>query len=180
MTTKKNTPVQTVLLRILEAAVFTALPVLFDQFTKQLAANHLPGHPVELIRGVFSLQYLENHGAAFGMLQGRRFFFILITIVFLVLAMAFYVRIPRTKHFLVLRILVIFACAGAIGNFIDRLTLHYVRDFFYFSLIDFPIFNVADIYVTVSVTIFAVLILFFYKDDELSFTKIKKDRAEDE
>ncbi len=53
-----------------------------------------------------------------------------------------------TKHFLPLRICAVFILAGAFGNMIDRVIRHYVVDFFYFSLIDFPIFNVADIYVT--------------------------------
>lgn len=65
--------------------------------------------------------------------------------------------------------------AGAIGNFIDRLILVYVRDFLYFSLIDFPIFNVADIYVTVSAFAFFLLILVYYKDSDLEFLSDKKD-----
>ena len=52
---------------------------------------------------------------------------------------------------------------------IDRLNLGYVVDFFYFRLIDFPVFNVADCYVTVTVFLFAILFLFYYKEDELSF-----------
>ena len=56
--------------------------------------------------------------------------------------------------------------AGALGNFIDRLRLGYVVDFFYFSLINFPVFNVADIFVVISFIGIAVSILFIYKDDE--------------
>ena len=63
----------------------------------------------------------------------------------------------------------VFILAGAWGNMIDRLRLAYVVDFFYFCLIDFPIFNVADIYVSVATAgLLAVLILFYYKDEELS------------
>lgn len=57
--------------------------------------------------------------------------------------------------------------AGALGNFYDRLFQGYVIDFIYFSLIDFPVFNVADIYVTLSVIVLIVMVLFVYKGDEL-------------
>ena len=59
--------------------------------------------------------------------------------------------------------------AGAAGNLYDRITLKYVRDFIYFSLIDFPVFNVADIYVTCSVFVLAFLIFFYYKEEDLQF-----------
>ena len=54
----------------------------------------------------------------------------------------------------------------SVGNMIDRVYLGYVVDFFYFNLIDFPIFNVADIYVTVSTIVLVILILFYYQEDE--------------
>ena len=57
--------------------------------------------------------------------------------------------------------------AGAIGNMIDRTLLNYVVDFLYFSLIDFPIFNVADIYLTCATIALGILIIFYYKEDEL-------------
>ena len=59
--------------------------------------------------------------------------------------------------------------SGAIGNFIDRVRQQYVVDFIYFSPIDFPVFNVADIYVTVGCALMVVLFLFYYKDEELGF-----------
>ena len=58
--------------------------------------------------------------------------------------------------------------AGAIGNFIDRVMRNYVVDFFYFSLIDFPIFNVADIYVTVAAFAMIFLGLFYYKEEDFN------------
>ena len=61
--------------------------------------------------------------------------------------------------------------AGAIGNFIDRIRQGFVVDFLYFELIDFPIFNVADIYVTVGCILLILLLLFYYKDEELNFFK---------
>ena len=64
--------------------------------------------------------------------------------------------------------------SGAAGNFIDRVRFGYVRDFIYFKLINFPVFNVADCYVTVSVVLLIILILFVYKEDDFNFLKISK------
>ena len=66
--------------------------------------------------------------------------------------------------------------AGAIGNMIDRIRFDYVVDFIYFVLINFPIFNVADIYVTVSTVILVILLLFVYKEEDLSFISFKQKR----
>ena len=64
--------------------------------------------------------------------------------------------------------------AGALGNLIDRMRYSYVVDFLYFKLIDFPVFNVADCYVTVGAVLLAVLILFVYKEEELGFLSLRK------
>ena len=72
-------------------------------------------------------------------------------------------------------IICIMLFAGGIGNFIDRVRFNYVVDFFYFKLIDFPIFNVADIYVSVSCVFLAILIIFFYKDKDFDFLGKKKE-----
>ena len=70
------------------------------------------------------------------------------------------------KKFFFLDLISILFFAGAIGNFIDRIAQDYVIDFFYFCLIDFPIFNVADIYVTVAAFLLIVLGFFYYKDED--------------
>ena len=88
-----------------------------------------------------------------------------------------YGRIPYTKKYMPLRICSILLIAGAVGNLIDRVRLNYVIDFFYFKLIDFPIFNVADCYVVVACIIFAFLILFYYKEDsDFDFLRKQKNR----
>ena len=74
-------------------------------------------------------------------------------------------RIPSEKHFGLLNVIAILFFGGAIGNFIDRVMQGYVVDFFYFRLIDFPVFNVADIYVTVA-AILLILCLLFYKEED--------------
>lgn len=141
--------------------------ILLDQYTKWLAVTHLKDGPVAIIKDVFELQYLENRGAAFGIMQNQQLFFIITGSILLIFAVILYIRIPQTQRLLPLRICIILIAAGAIGNMIDRIRLNYVIDFFYFKLIDFPIFNVADIYVTVATFCIAFLILFYYKEEEL-------------
>ena len=141
----------------ISAILLVLVGVWFDQFTKTLAVDHLKGQdPFILIKNVFQFEYLENHGAAFGILQNKQIFFFIIVLI-----------ISMTKKLLPLRICAVFIFSGAIGNFIDRLKLGYVVDFFYFKLIDFPVFNVADIYVTVGTFILAFLLLFYYKEEDL-------------
>ena len=93
-------------------------------------------------------------------------FFAVLTIVVLVLLAIVYQRIPLNRRFLPLNIIAVGIFAGAAGNLIDRVIHHYVIDFFYFSLINFPVFNVADIYVTVSAIALVIFVLFFYKEKD--------------
>ena len=156
------------------AAPLVALVVLIglDQLTKYLAVLFLKGKDaVILIPGVLQLQYLENRGAAFGMLQNKQWFFGILTALFLVVAVWVYRKVPKTKRYLPLIASGIVLVAGAIGNFIDRIINQYVVDFIYFSLIDFPIFNVADICVTLSVIALLILIFFHYKEEDFKFFK---------
>ncbi len=149
--------------------------VAIDQYTKYLAVLHLKGTDgIDIISGVFKLEYLENRGAAFGMLQGQQTFFLISTPIIIVILSYIYMCIPRIKHFLLIRICTVVIIAGAIGNLLDRARLNYVIDFFYFELIDFPIFNIADIYCTVTVAVFGVAILFYYKEEDLNDIKLWK------
>lgn len=142
--------------------------VLADQFTKMLADTYLKNRAgIPLIEGVFELAYVENRGAAFGMLQNQRIFFLVLTVVALVALVYLYSKIPAEKKFYPLSVTVIFLIAGAVGNMIDRTLNGYVIDFLYFKLIDFPVFNVADIYVTVSCFVLIFLLLLFYKEEDL-------------
>ena len=138
-----------------------------DQFTKFLAVKHLKDAPYEVIPGIFEFHYLENSGTAFGMMQGKQVLLLLVTIMVLILALIYFVKLPWTKQMNFLRILSVFVISGGIGNMIDRLRVHYVIDFLYFKMINFPIFNVADIYVTCATFALAFLIIFYYKEDEI-------------
>jgi len=144
------------------------LPVLFvilllgiDQLTKYLAVVRLqPIGEFVLIDGVFSLLYHENAGMAFGLFQGGRWFFVVLTVISMGFFLYFYTSLPKTRYHDTMRFFLLMLIGGALGNFVDRLIQGYVVDFFFFSLINFPIFNVADIFLVVSVFALAVMILF--------------------
>lgn len=156
------------LVRYLAAAVGAAVLILLDQYTKHLAINRLKDHPPFILwKGVFQLEYLENRGAAFGLFQNQRFFFFACVLFITAAIIWFYLRVPMERKYLPLRLCAVFIMAGAWGNCIDRITLNYVVDFLYFKLIDFPIFNVADIYVTAATFSMAVFICFYYKEADL-------------
>ena len=108
------------------------------------------------------------------MLQNKQWIFWILTAAFLVVAVIFYIKIPKTKRYVPLITTAVVLVAGAVGNFIDRLANQYVVDFVYFSLIDFPIFNTADIYVTLSVIVLLILIFFYYKEEDFKFIMKKK------
>lgn len=152
------------------------LGVALDQYTKYLAISHLQDNPISIIEGVFQLRYLENRGAAFGLLQNQQVFFLVVGCITLFLIAYLYIRMPQTRRFVLLRICMISVTAGAIGNMIDRVRFQYVVDFLYFELIDFPIFNVADIFASVATFVLIYLILFYYKeqDFELIYSLFRK------
>jgi signal peptidase II len=177
-------------LNIIFSLIWIAVLVIFDQFTKYLAVTRLKGNaPFVLIDQVFELHYLENTSAAFGIdlisilqrifhfsyftehpeafLNFKMIFFVVVTIIVTVLLYLLYLRVPQNRRFRYLNWIVISFISGAIGNCIDRIIHRYVVDFFYFKLINFPIFNVADIYVTVSAIALILLFLFYYKEADL-------------
>lgn len=157
------------------AALLTLLLVMLDQVTKGMAVQFLKGgEPFVLWDGVFEFRYLENRGAAFGMLQGQRVFFLITGVIVFVVVVYLLLHMSKEAHYWPLRLIAICILSGAWGNMIDRLRLSYVVDFFYFKLIDFPIFNVADIYVSVGTAVLVVLILFYYKDEDLNHLLPKK------
>ena len=140
--------------------------ILIDQLSKVWALSALRGtEGIAVIPNVFELSYLENRGAAFGILQDHQIFFVLITVAAAVILTWIYRRIPQTKKYIPLRISYALIMAGAFGNLIDRVFRGYVIDFIYFSLIDFPVFNMADIYVVCSGIFLVFCVCFKYKDE---------------
>ena len=156
--------------------------VVLDQITKFWAVGTLKGKaPIVLIEGALEFRYLENRGAAFGMMQGGRTFFLIITPIVLASIIYILYKLPAESKYKILAFLLDCIAVGAVGNMIDRIWLNYVVDFIYFSLIDFPIFNVADIFVSVSSVVGAVLLLFSkqFKDEDFAFLSLKSKGEKD-
>ena len=158
-------------------ALIAAVLLVLDQFTKHLAVVHLKNQPAYvIIDGVLELQYLENRGSAFGMLQNQKVFILFVGIVFLAVLLFFLFKLPEQKKFGIVHVLLAVIFAGGIGNMIDRFRLDYVVDFISFVLINYPIFNVADIYVTVTFIVLVLLIFFYYKDEDFSIYSRRQEQ----
>ncbi len=168
------------LIRALIDLVVMAVLVLLDMYSKRLAVIYLKDKaPIVLAQGVFELNYLENRGAAFGMMQNMKYFFLAVAIVMVLFVVYALFKMPLKAGYFVMRMCFVMIGAGAIGNMIDRLTTEYVVDFFYFSLINFPIFNVADVYVTCACILLILCVLFFYKESDMAFLKPGSDKTEE-
>ncbi len=137
-----------------------------DQLTKYLALNML-AHigSVTIIEKIFSLTFVENRGAAFGIMQGGRLIFLVAIPIILIATTYYYIKLPQGQVYKFMRMALVLIMAGAIGNYLDRLFRGYVIDFFHATFIDFPVFNVADIFVVCGTISLSVLLIFFVKDD---------------
>lgn len=154
------------------------LLVAFDQVTKLMVRGSFALHESRpLIQNVFHLTYIQNTGIAWGMFKNGRIIFLILTIAILLVCACVYAKLPQSKRFMPLRICLVVLVSGAIGNMIDRIYLHYVVDFFDFRLINFPIFNVADIYVTVSMIVLILLCAFYYHDHEIDALFLKSEHT---
>lgn len=144
--------------------IFACLLILLDQLSKNFIVNNFSlGESKEVINNFFSITSHRNRGAAWGILQDSRMFFIAVTIIFLVLI--FYYIFKQRKSLTSFDIFSFsLILGGAVGNFIDRVTRHEVVDFLDFRIFgyDFPIFNLADTYITIGVIL---LLIKIYKED---------------
>ncbi len=149
-------------------ALIAVLGIVLDQITKYTVAHYLPvdaSADLSVWDGVFSLRCISNDGAAFGMLDDKRWIFMSVSTVVIV-GMLVYLCTQYKKISKPLGIALSMIVSGGIGNMIDRVLLGYVIDFIYFEPIDFPCFNVADSLVTVGAVLMFISVLFFEKDEE--------------
>ena len=162
----------------LQILVLVVLVVL-DQVSKGLLAGMLRERgDVQLVPGVLELHYLENTGAAFGIFRDRQWLFFVLTAVILAVVVFVFVRLYRglfgysgsnegtVRRSVWLGYGLAVLSAGAVGNLIDRVVHGYVIDFICVRFVDFPVFNLADIYVTISCIFIVVFFLFIYKKDD--------------
>lgn len=159
-----------VYLKHIFAALLCGILIVIDQVSKLHVRKFLDGgKEIVIIPNVFKFISHKNTGAAWGLFSNSTIALAASSIVILLLVVAFYIVIPiDEKRYTPLRICCVFVSAGAIGNMIDRFSLKYVVDFLYFELIDFPVFNIADCYITVSMFLLVILILFKYKNEDFS------------
>lgn len=152
---------------LLFSIILICILILLDQYAKLLAISHLKGKPsFVLIGGVLELSYLENTGAAFSSFEGKQVFLIILTVLVIFLLAWRCFTLPDSRRFTPMRLCMLLILGGAGGNLLDRLTRRYVVDFIYFVPINFPKFNVADIYITVGVALLAFLLFFYYTEEE--------------
>ncbi|WP_367341606.1 signal peptidase II [Limosilactobacillus sp.] len=141
--------------------LLTILFLLLDQVVKWAVSTHIAmNHTLVLLPGVMGLTDLHNRGAAWSILEGQQWFFVVITIVALIIIVALMYHFREQRPVMVCLSLIL---AGAIGNFIDRIRLGYVVDMFETLFIDFPVFNVADCCLTIGVI---ALAWFIIKEDD--------------
>ena len=155
-----------------------ALIVLLDQLSKSFAVNNLPeGVTVKFVDPILNFHYHENSGAAWGILADHPWVFIVLSTVAVVAIIAFFIIYRKKPLPLLLKIGLSFIAGGGIANLIDRYSQHYVVDFLEFGFFDFPIFNVADSFVTVGSALIIVYIIIDTVRDLIR--KIKKDAPSD-
>jgi len=151
-------------------ALFTAAVVAADQFTKYLTvANIALYEDVPFIPGLLQLTYVQNTGAAFSSFEGQQWLFALIFVIFTVLVVREYIK--KSMGFTKFEMWCIAAVyAGGLGNMIDRVRLGYVVDMIETTFMVFPVFNVADCFITCGCILLMIhLVLFnkeFWKDDK--------------
>lgn len=154
----------------MKSILIVALLVILDQGAKLLTVLKLKGNSAfPVFKGIFELTYVENTGVAFGIFANKQYGPILLSIltgIIFLLILYFWYKLPLTKKYDTIRFVLLFLIAGALGNLIDRVRLGYVIDMLHFYWFEFPVFNLADIYVVAGSLILILLVMTKYKDLE--------------
>ena len=150
-------------------ALSSGVLIALDLWLKHWAAANLQENqpPGEVIPGFLGVTFLENPGAAFGLFAGMawaRVFLSAVSIILMICLIWYYSRIPMEKRFWLIRVPIILIFAGGMGNLFDRLTLGAVRDMLQFMFINFAVFNLADVYVTIGTFSLIFITIFIVKD----------------
>ena len=145
--------------------LISILIIAFDQITKILTVKNFHiGQVKEIIPRVLSFTYVRNEGAAFGILQGARVFFIILTVIVLLGAIYYVIKMRPTSR--LEKWALCFIAGGAVGNFIDRALFGFVRDFILLEFIDFPVFNIADCFVCIGAGLYILYAFLDMKSKE--------------
>lgn len=151
-------------MQLLYYILFAAGAVALDQFTKFLTVQYIPvGEQLPFLPGVLQLTQVHNDGAAFSSFPGQQWLFLLIFLVFTALVLWEYFKKPL--NFTPFERWCIAAVyGGGLGNMIDRIRLGYVVDMLETTFIEFPVFNVADCFITCGCILLGVHLVFFNKE----------------
>ena len=144
-------------------AMIAAAIVGLDQWTKALTVANVPMHEkLGSVLGIFHITHTENSGAIWGILQGQTWLFVIIMVLFLAVLGVMIWRKWLTKKFELICLAMI--AGGGIGNMIDRLASGKVTDMIEFDFVSFPVFNVADCFITVGCAALLIYIIFFDRE----------------
>lgn len=144
------------------AFIIASVCILLDQLTKYLVIKYLKGErPLVIVKDLLSFVYVENRGAAFGILQNKKWFFVIVTIISVLILLYIFLSSYR-KMSTWLIVALAFILGGTIGNFIDRMRLDYVVDFISVRIMnryDFAVFNLADTFIVVGAIMLMLYIM---------------------
>lgn len=145
-------------------ALFAAGIVAADQFTKFLVLQNIPLHSnVDFFPGLLSLTYVRNTGAAFSSFEGAQWLFAVVFVLFTAAIVWEFSR-KRWPFTNFERWLIVAIYGGGVGNMIDRFRFGYVVDMFQTDFMTFPVFNVADCFITCSAILLLAHLFLFNKD----------------
>ncbi|WP_243343003.1 signal peptidase II [Anaerococcus sp. AGMB09787] len=144
-------------------ALLIIIGIVLDRLSKNYAVNNFINNPID--GPIINLTYVENRGAAFGILQDKRAFFILLTLAIVGFLLYYFIKNLKTNP-KILNYAFALIISGALGNFYDRLFQGYVVDFIEFAFINFPVFNIADILVSTGCFLIIIYVVFENKEEE--------------
>lgn len=154
--------IKIIIIEMLLIGVVIAIDLLTKEFIYQKAYDE---GKINIIKNVLSFTAVKNTGASFGIFKDKTTILAIISALSAAGMIAFLIGSVKHRN-LLLRSSLILIIGGAIGNLVDRVWLGYVRDFVYFELIDFAVFNLADSALTIGTILLIIYVLFFYKEPE--------------
>lgn len=149
---------------------------IFDRVSKLLAMHFCSQKNMTVIENALEITYMENYGGALGILNNQRFFFIFSSALFIALIIFFLFALPNDKKFNGLNICLAFIIAGMMGNMLDRIIFGYVVDMIYVSKINFPVFNLSDVFISLGVVFTIIIVLFKLKEKDFEFMNFKQNK----
>ncbi len=142
--------------------IFLIVTIALDQLSKIYILDLFKDKiTIPFIKGVFHITFAQNTGAAFSIFKNNQMFLVVLSIVLILGMLGLFVKAHIDKKPQILQFALLLVSGGAIGNLLDRIRIGYVVDFLDFRLINFPIFNVADVFICVGMACIVVLVMFF-------------------